>query len=183
MSDTATALAAPALAAQASQTPTGPPTPQPATVAARARAERGGPRTASLARVPFFADAAQPEIGQCIFTAFMRGLGTDQATRCSASPPEGPILPRAADRADRRCRPDMARYVRAGIRLRRVRLTVCWTGARWLQGWNKELQHGSRLAYFGLTTLLGAWQSVPFPSGPSPDIEMHRRTNARRGVL
>ncbi|KDE05759.1 hypothetical protein MVLG_03850 [Microbotryum lychnidis-dioicae p1A1 Lamole] len=29
-------------------------------------------------------------------------------------------------------------------------------GTRWLQNWNKELQHGSRLAYFGLTTLLGS---------------------------
>ncbi|KWU45731.1 hypothetical protein RHOSPDRAFT_16048, partial [Rhodotorula sp. JG-1b] len=30
-----------------------------------------------------------------------------------------------------------------------------WLGSRWLQGWSKELQRGSRLAYFGLTTLLG----------------------------
>ncbi|SCV72678.1 BQ2448_4215 [Microbotryum intermedium] len=29
-------------------------------------------------------------------------------------------------------------------------------GTRWLQNWNQELQHGSRLAYFGLTTLLGS---------------------------
>lgn len=117
MSDTATALAAPALAAQASQTPTGPPTPQPATVAARARAERGGPRTASLARVPFFADAAQPEIVR----AHQKDLY---------------YLAQLTERIE-----DVART---------------WLGARWLQGWNKELQHGSRLAYFGLTTLLGA---------------------------
>ncbi|BGP29506.1 peroxisome bioproteinsis factor 10 [Rhodotorula toruloides] len=29
-------------------------------------------------------------------------------------------------------------------------------GTRWLQTWSKELHHGSRLAYFGLTTLLGS---------------------------
>lgn len=29
-------------------------------------------------------------------------------------------------------------------------------GTRWLQAWSKELTQGSRLAYFGLTTLLGA---------------------------
>ena len=30
-------------------------------------------------------------------------------------------------------------------------------GTRWLQKWGKELSQGSRLAYFGLTTLLGAF--------------------------
>ncbi|GAA5827752.1 hypothetical protein JCM5353_002295 [Sporobolomyces roseus] len=29
-------------------------------------------------------------------------------------------------------------------------------GTRWLQKWSKELHHGSRLAYFALTTLLGS---------------------------
>ncbi|GAA6018899.1 hypothetical protein JCM11491_001719 [Sporobolomyces phaffii] len=29
-------------------------------------------------------------------------------------------------------------------------------GTRWLQRWSKELHHGSRLAYFALTTLLGS---------------------------
>ncbi|GAA5979513.1 hypothetical protein JCM10908_002953 [Rhodotorula pacifica] len=89
--------------------------PQPAAVAARARAERGNRRTPA-ARVPFFANAAQPEIVR-------------------ANQKDLYYLSQLTERIE-----DVARS---------------WLGTRWLQGWTKELQQGSRLAYFGLTTLLG----------------------------
>ncbi|TKA57131.1 hypothetical protein B0A53_01087 [Rhodotorula sp. CCFEE 5036] len=90
--------------------------PQPATVAARARAERRPGQTSAAARVPFFANAAQPEIVR-------------------ANQKDLYYLSQLTERIE-----DVARS---------------WLGSRWLQGWSKELQQGSRLAYFGLTTLLG----------------------------
>ncbi|GAA5864668.1 hypothetical protein JCM3774_006034 [Rhodotorula dairenensis] len=90
--------------------------PQPAAVAARARAERRDHGRALAAPVPFFANAAQPEIVR-------------------ANQKDLYYLSQLTERVE-----DIARS---------------WLGTRWLQGWNKELQQGSRLAYFGLTTLLG----------------------------
>ncbi|TNY19537.1 Pex12 amino terminal region-domain-containing protein [Rhodotorula diobovata] len=88
--------------------------PSPSSVAARARDElhRGQP-----ARVPFFANAAQPEIVR-------------------ANQKDLYYLSQLAERIE-----DVARS---------------FLGTRWLQKWGKELQQGSRLAYFGLTTLLGS---------------------------
>ncbi|BGP45393.1 peroxisome bioproteinsis factor 10 [Rhodotorula kratochvilovae] len=88
--------------------------PSPATVAARARDEATGGHPA---RVPFFANAAQPEIVR-------------------ANQKDLYYLSQLAERIE-----DVARS---------------FLGTRWLQKWGKELQQGSRLAYFGLTTLLGS---------------------------
>ncbi|GJN87956.1 hypothetical protein Rhopal_000911-T1 [Rhodotorula paludigena] len=84
------------------------PRPSPATVAARARADAG--------RVPFFANAAQPEIVR-------------------ANQKDLYYLSQLSERVE-----DVLRSL---------------LGTRWLQKWGKELQQGSRLAYFGLTTMLG----------------------------
>ncbi|GAA6056167.1 hypothetical protein JCM3770_004240 [Rhodotorula araucariae] len=90
--------------------PAAPPArPSPASVAARAR---GSP-----ARVPFFANAAQPEIVR-------------------ANQKDLYYLSQLGERIE-----DVARS---------------FLGTRWLQRWGNELQQGSRLAYFGLTTLLGS---------------------------
>lgn len=130
--------------------------PQPATVAARARAERRPGQTPAAARVPFFANAAQPEIGQLHSHGRANPDVLLTARADSASEPEGPLLPLPADRADRRRCPIMARYVLARPLKSKQWLTpLSPAGSRWLQGWSKELQQGSRLAYFGLTTLLG----------------------------
>ncbi|GAA5928674.1 hypothetical protein JCM3775_004603 [Rhodotorula graminis] len=88
--------------------------PSPASVAARARDElhRHQP-----GRVPFFANAAQPEIVR-------------------ANQKDLYYLSQLAERIE-----DVARS---------------FLGTRWLQKWGKELSQGSRLAYFGLTTLLGS---------------------------
>ncbi|GAA5854720.1 hypothetical protein JCM3766R1_000628 [Sporobolomyces carnicolor] len=83
--------------------------PEPASVAARARAARR--------RVPFFANAAQPEIVR-------------------ANQKDLYYLAQLSQQIE-----DVARSL---------------LGTRWLQKWSKELHHGSRLAYFGLTTLLGS---------------------------
>ena len=47
--------------------------------------------------------------------------------------------------------------------LGRELMRFCAVGTRWLQKWGKELNQGSRLAYFGLTTLLGM-SSHPYAS-------------------
>lgn len=74
----------------------------------------------------------------------------------SASESKGPLLPFSADRENRRRRPIMARSVLTTVPASKHCLTpLSPAGSRWLQCWSKELQQGSRLAYFGLTTLLG----------------------------
>ncbi|ORY90891.1 Pex12 amino terminal region-domain-containing protein [Leucosporidium creatinivorum] len=88
--------------------------PNPASVAAQARAQLPPARAA---RVPFFASAAQPEIVR-------------------ANQKDLYYLSQLTERFE-----DVSRSL---------------LGTRWLQNWSKELQHGSRLAYFGLTTLLGS---------------------------
>ncbi|POY69930.1 hypothetical protein BMF94_7062 [Rhodotorula taiwanensis] len=106
--------ARPAEQVQAVAPAAGPSTaPNPAGVAARARRERDA---GSARKVPFFANAAQPEIVR-------------------ANQKDLYYLSQLTERIE-----DVART---------------WLGSRWLQGWSKELQHGSRFAYFGLTTLLG----------------------------
>ncbi|GAA5830992.1 hypothetical protein JCM11251_005104 [Rhodosporidiobolus azoricus] len=92
-----------------------PPTlPAPASVAARARAETNQGR---VSRVPFFANAAQPEIVR-------------------ANQKDLYYLSQLTERIE-----DVSRAL---------------LGIRWLQKWSKELQQGSKIAYFGLTTLLGS---------------------------
>ncbi|GAA5870951.1 hypothetical protein JCM16303_001642 [Sporobolomyces ruberrimus] len=88
--------------------------PTPALVAAKARATLPphSPR-----RVPFFANAAQPEIVR-------------------ANQKDLYYLAQLSEQVE-----DVARSL---------------LGTRWLQKWSKELHHGSRLAYFALTTLLGS---------------------------
>ncbi|BGP13345.1 hypothetical protein JCM10213_001468 [Rhodosporidiobolus nylandii] len=88
--------------------------PAPASVAARARAEVGRQQAR---RVPFFANAAQPEIVR-------------------ANQKDLYYLSQLSERVE-----DVSRSL---------------LGTRWLQKWGKELQGGSKLAYFGLTTLLGS---------------------------
>ncbi|KAK4049430.1 peroxisome biogenesis factor 10 [Microbotryomycetes sp. JL201] len=88
-------------------------TPDPSSVASRARRER---RPATVSRVPFFASAGQPEI--------VRANQKDLF-----------YLSQLTERLE-----DVTRSL---------------LGTRWLQKWGTELQHGSRLAYFALTTLLG----------------------------
>ncbi|GAA5924843.1 peroxisomal biogenesis factor 2/10/12 Ring-finger protein [Sporobolomyces koalae] len=91
----------------------GPRMPEPALVAAKARSS--APRTP--ARVPFFANAAQPEMVR-------------------ANQKDLYYLAQLSEQVE-----DVARSL---------------LGTRWLQKWSKELHHGSRLAYFALTTLLGS---------------------------
>ncbi|GAA5973653.1 hypothetical protein JCM11641_005063 [Rhodosporidiobolus odoratus] len=88
--------------------------PSSATVAARTRAQT---RPRHPARVPFFANAAQPEIVR-------------------ANQKDLYYLSQLTERVE-----DVGRSL---------------LGTRWLQKWGKELQGGSKLAYFGLTTLLGS---------------------------
>ncbi|GAA5955561.1 hypothetical protein JCM3765_006814 [Sporobolomyces pararoseus] len=90
--------------------------PEPALVAAKARASIPPPRS-SARKVPFFANAAQPEIVR-------------------ANQKDLYYLSQLSEQVE-----DVARSL---------------LGTRWLQKWSKELHHGSRLAYFGLTTLLGS---------------------------
>ncbi|GAA6000645.1 hypothetical protein JCM10207_004591 [Rhodosporidiobolus poonsookiae] len=87
--------------------------PAPALVAARARGEGG--RQAS--RVPFFANAAQPEIVR-------------------ANQKDLYYLSQLTERVE-----DVTRSL---------------LGTRWLQKWSRELESGSKFAYFALTTLLGS---------------------------
>ncbi|GAA5908686.1 peroxisomal biogenesis factor 2/10/12 Ring-finger protein [Sporobolomyces salmoneus] len=87
--------------------------PEPASVASRARASL----PSSARRVPFFTNAAQPEIVR-------------------ANQKDLYYLSQLSEQVE-----DVARSL---------------LGTRWLQKWSKELHHGSRLAYFGLTTLLGS---------------------------
>ncbi|KAK4056291.1 peroxisome biogenesis factor 10 [Microbotryomycetes sp. JL221] len=86
-------------------------TPDPSSVASRARRQR------STIRVPFFASAAQPEIVR-------------------ANQKDLYYLSQLTEQVE-----DVTRSL---------------FGTRWLQKWSSELQHGSRLAYFALTTLLGS---------------------------
>ncbi|GAA5884853.1 hypothetical protein JCM6882_007124 [Rhodosporidiobolus microsporus] len=90
------------------------PAPAPASVAARARAEGGREQ---VSRVPFFANAAQPELVR-------------------ANQKDLYYLSQLTERIE-----DVSRAL---------------LGTRWLQKWSKELQQGSKVAYFGLTTLLGS---------------------------
>ncbi|GAA5862454.1 hypothetical protein JCM8547_002070 [Rhodosporidiobolus lusitaniae] len=104
--------------ADAQQTPTPPTTtpvqPQPASVAARAWEDVG---RSAASRVPFFANAAQPEIVR-------------------------------ANQKDL--------YYLSELTERIEDLSRSFLGTRWLQKWSRELREGSKLAYFGLTTLLGS---------------------------
>lgn len=150
----------PAPATQQPTQPEGPVRPAPAAVAARARAEALHQQPA---RVPFFASAAQPEIG-----AYVADLSPGKLlTRLGDFPQSG--------RTRRTC--TISRNCQSGLRMSRglswvrrasfrsdtaCELTPASPGTRWLQTWSKELQHGSRLAYFGLTTLLGTPRSFLF---------------------
>ncbi|GAA6063345.1 hypothetical protein JCM10212_004366 [Sporobolomyces blumeae] len=92
--------------------------PEPALVAAKARASVATrPATRRARRVPFFANAAQPEI--------VRANQKDLYYL-------GSLMEQVED------------------------VARSFLGTRWLQKWSKELHHGSRLAYFALTTLLGS---------------------------
>ena len=50
-------------------------------------------------------------------------------------------------------------------------------GTRWLQAWGSELRVGSKLAYFVLTTFLGAQE------GSASSSDARRHSDAGRGVL
>jgi len=78
-------------------------------------------------------------------------------TAHSARKPEGSVLPLAARRAHwgrRAVLPWYETLLVNSVEDPRADLDPP-AGTRWLQKWGKELQQGSRLAYFGLTTLLG----------------------------
>ncbi|SCZ92690.1 BZ3500_MvSof-1268-A1-R1_Chr5-2g08108 [Microbotryum saponariae] len=125
------------LSAPSNLAPAVPPRPQPrpSEVAASARRAAG---PSSAFKVPFFASAAQPEIVRAnqkdlYYLSQLTERFEDVARSLLGEDWSIPVwlTGQAADDRDP-------------------------TGTRWLQNWNKELQHGSRLAYFGLTTLLGS---------------------------
>lgn len=133
-----------------SSTPT-PPTPEPSTVAARARSSLPPTHTS---KIPFFASAAQPEIG----TSFPSPLLSPLTDTCVHSPSESErsVLPRSIDGTIRGRLEISTRCVLLPLSLSCTGTDGVWVGTRWLQAWSKELTQGSRLAYFGLTTLLGS---------------------------
>lgn len=120
--------------------------------AVQARSTR--PPAIPPARVPFFGSAAQPEIGTSLPTSQHRLQADTRAVR--ANQKDLYYLSQLTDKFE-----DVFRGL-LGLsppRLSREELTT-GSGTRWLQKWGKELNQGSRVAYFGLTTLLGTSPSL-----------------------
>lgn len=56
-------------------------------------------------------------------------------------------------------------------------------GTRWLQKWGKELNQGSRLAYFGLTTLLGTLLRIYAIVLRADEVRQVRKRSGRNIVI
>ncbi|CEQ39103.1 SPOSA6832_00598 [Sporobolomyces salmonicolor] len=117
--------------------------PAPELVAARARAQ-SRPRTP--ARVPFFANAAQPEIGSYspVFTQHLLVADKPPGRAVRANQKDLYYLAQLTEQVE-----DVARSL-----LGTMNLSLRVQGHELNPKWSKELHQGSRFAYFALTTLL-----------------------------